>query len=212
MGATTPSTVAATTITTSGQVFLSNTGATTASKYSQIQNTGAQLIFGIETSAGGAVLVNGSPYAAVFSNQASYPVQIGSGNTLVASFSSTGLAVTGAVTATGNITAYYSSDSRLKENIVPIQNALVKIDQITGVNFDWTQDYINRNGGTDSMFLRKNTIGVIAQEIEKVLPEAVADRPDGFKAVRYELIVPLLIQAIKELKSELNELNSKLNK
>ena len=130
--------------------------------------------------------------------------------TVGATTASTGAFTT--VTATGNITAYYSSDSRLKENIVPIQNALVKIDQITGVNFDWTQDYINRNGGTDSMFLRKNTIGVIAQEIEKVLPEAVADRPDGFKAVRYELIVPLLIQAIKELKSELNEINSKLNK
>ena len=113
----------------------------------------------------------------------------------------------GEIRATNNVIAYYSSDRRLKENIVPICNALEKLGTITGVNFDWTQEHINSSGGEDSMFLRKNTVGIIAQEIEKILPEAVADRPDGFKAVRYELIIPLLIQAINELNSKVDSLH-----
>ena len=118
----------------------------------------------------------------------------------------------GEIRATGNVTAYYSSDSRLKENILPILNALAKTTQIQGVNFDWTQAYINDHGGVDSTFLRKTTVGVIAQEIEKVLPEAVVDRDTGYKAVRYELIVPLLIQAIKELDAKVDLLQAQLNK
>jgi len=116
--------------------------------------------------------------------------------------------VTGEIRATGNITAYYTSDRSLKENIVPIAKALEKIDAITGVNFDWTEEYINDHGGEDDFFMRKNTVGVIAQEIETVLPEAVAMREDGLKAVRYELIIPLLIQAIKELKAEVQSLKA----
>ncbi len=116
--------------------------------------------------------------------------------------------VAGEIRATGNITAYYTSDRSLKENIVPIAKALEKIDAITGVNFDWTEEYINDHGGEDDFFMRKNTVGVIAQEIETVLPEAVAMREDGLKAVRYELIIPLLIQAIKELKAEVQSLKA----
>jgi hypothetical protein len=108
-------------------------------------------------------------------------------------------ATTGELRATDNITAYYSSDRRLKENIEPILNALDSLLQINGVRFDWKDGEIEKRGGEDGYFVRKRDIGVIAQEIESILPEAVATRDDGIKAVRYELIVPLLIQAIKEL-------------
>ena len=61
-------------------------------------------------------------------------------------------------------------------------------------------------GDVDPMFSRKQDVGVIAQEVEEVLPEIVADRPDGYKAVRYEKLVPLLIEAIKEQQKQIEEL------
>lgn len=112
----------------------------------------------------------------------------------------------GEIRATNNVTAYYSSDRRLKENIKPIENALSKLGQIRGVTFDWTDEEIEKRGGIDGYFVRKNDIGVIAQEIEGVIPEAVATREDGYKAVRYELLVPLLIQALKEQQVQIEEL------
>ena len=71
-------------------------------------------------------------------------------------------------------------------------------------------EYIQNKGGVDGYFIRKHDVGVIAQEIEKVLPEAVATRTNGEKAVKYEMIVPLLIEAIKEQQSEINNLRVQL--
>lgn len=114
----------------------------------------------------------------------------------------------GDIRATGNITAYYSSDRRLKENIANIANALAKLQAINGVEFDWTDAYITQHGGLDNTFMRKHDVGVIAQEIEAVMPEVVVQRSDGFKAVKYEKIIALLIEAIKELKSEVDSLKN----
>jgi len=115
------------------------------------------------------------------------------------------------IRATGNITAYFGSDKRLKENIKPLENAIDKIKSIRGVEFDWTDEDIERRGGEDGYFVQKHDVGVIAQEIEEVLPEVVRDRDDGFKAVQYEKMVPLLIQAIKEQQNQIDELKDKLN-
>jgi hypothetical protein len=112
------------------------------------------------------------------------------------------LIVTGSIDATGDITAFATSDIRLKENIKPIANAIDKINQIGGYTFTWNDDKdlvsIHNHTGID--------VGVIAQEIELVLPEVVKTRDNGYKAVKYEKIVPLLIQAIKEQQKEINEL------
>ena len=97
--------------------------------------------------------------------------------------------VNGSVTATGNITAY--SDLRLKTEIDTIDSALEKVSHIRGVTFT-----MNDERGT----------GVIAQELEQVLPEAVFDNEDGMKSVAYGNMVGLLIEAIKELKAEVEEL------
>jgi hypothetical protein len=110
------------------------------------------------------------------------------------------LIVTGSITATGDITAFASSDERLKDNITPIEGALEKINQIGGYGFDWNDN--SEHSGHD--------VGVIAQEIEKVLPEVVVDRDNGYKAVRYDKIVALLINAIKEQQLQIDELKSKL--
>jgi hypothetical protein len=115
----------------------------------------------------------------------------------------------GEIRATNNITAYYSSDSRLKENVNLIEDALGKLSKINGVSFDWTDDYINHHGGEDGFFIRKHDVGVIAQEIKEVLPEVVAQREDGYLAVKYDRIIPLLIQAIKELQEKVETLEGK---
>ena len=112
----------------------------------------------------------------------------------------------GEIRAKDNITAYYSSDERLKTNIEKIDGALEKISQIDGVIYDWNETYLKDHGGVDGYFVRERNSGVIAQQVEKVFPNVVADRADGYKAVRYELLVPLLIEAIKELKQEIAEL------
>jgi hypothetical protein len=120
--------------------------------------------------------------------------------------------VTGEIRATNEITAYYGSDVRLKENIQPIENPLEMISQIRGVYYDWTDEHIARRGGEDGYFVRKHDVGVIAQEIEAVLPEVVATRDDGFKAVKYEKIVPLLIEVVKAQQQEINQIREELNK
>jgi hypothetical protein len=119
--------------------------------------------------------------------------------------------VAGEIRATNNITAYYSSDLRLKKNIVPIQNALSSLNKIRGVRYEWTDDYIKKQGGEDGYFVRKDDVGVIAQEVQKVLPEIVVEREDGYLAVKYDRIVALLIEAVKELQVEVEELKKKQN-
>ena len=96
--------------------------------------------------------------------------------------SSAALTTVGAINATNDVVAYYSSDKRLKENIIPIDNPIEKLLQISGVEFDWkplTEEekrFIHPHDGHD--------IGVIAQEIEEVLPDVVETRENGYKAVR----------------------------
>ena len=113
----------------------------------------------------------------------------------------TGLAVTGAITATGNITAAFSSDSRLKENLEKIENSLDKVEKINGYTFNWN-DKSDQN-------TEVRDVGVIAQEVEEILPEVVIDRVDGYKAVYYEKLIPLLIESIKELKTRIEVLENK---
>lgn len=105
----------------------------------------------------------------------------------------------GRIDASNDVVAFSTSDKRLKNNITPIKNALNKISQVQGIEFDWVEkEGVHGNEGHD--------VGVIAQEIEKVLPEVVTTRDSGYKAVKYEKIVPLLIESIKELKAEIEEL------
>jgi len=114
----------------------------------------------------------------------------------------------GDVNATGDVVAYYSSDKRLKDNIVRIENPLEKVEKIGGYTFDWNDNQQTYTG---------KDVGIIAQEIEEVLPEIVTTRDTGYKAVKYEKIVPLLIESIKELKTivetqqkEIKDLKNKL--
>ena len=110
----------------------------------------------------------------------------------------------GAVIASGDITAFGSpSDIKLKYNIENIPNALEKLLTLNGVNFNYKKD-------------GARSTGVIAQEVEKVLPEVIyeATNPEGtehFKAVRYGNMVGLLIEAIKEQQTHINSLQEQIN-
>ena len=110
----------------------------------------------------------------------------------------------GEIWAYGDIVANKSSDRRLKKKIKNIKNPLDKLSKINGVTFEWKKadekmkKEVHSHEGPD--------VGVIAQEIEEILPEIVATRDNGYKAVYYEKLVPLLIEAVKELKAEVDEL------
>jgi len=109
------------------------------------------------------------------------------------------LGTAGLIRATNDVVAFYSSDERLKDNLIKIGNPLDKISQLNGYEFDWiVNQEIHPNEGHD--------VGVIAQEVEKVIPEIVETRESGYKAVKYEKIVPLLIEAIKEQQVQIDEL------
>ena len=94
-----------------------------------------------------------------------------------------------------------------RSNIKPIENPIEKIKQISGNTFEWIEDTntvgkVHGNVGKD--------VGVIAQEIEAVLPEIVTTRDSGMKAVKYEKLVALLIEAVKEQQKQIDELKAKL--
>lgn len=114
----------------------------------------------------------------------------GSGNIGIGTTSpSYKLHVIGDIAYTGNI--YDVSDLRLKENITPLTNAIEKVSALRGI-------YFNLKGESPS----KREVGVIAQEVERVLPEVVSEDDKGYKSVDYSKLTPLLIEAVKELKKE----------
>ena len=113
--------------------------------------------------------------------------------------SNTGISVTGTMTASSNVTA--NSDIRLKTNIVTIEDALAKTLSLRGVTFDRTDIESN------------DQIGVIAQEVEEVLPSLVhIDEDTGIKSVAYQNIVAVLIEAIKEQQVQIDELREEVKK
>ena len=122
---------------------------------------------------------------------------------------------TGALAITGDITAY-ASDERLKENITPITNAVNKVKAITGVNYNW-----NDLAGTFGYENKNTQVGVLAQDVQKVLPEIVVPAPfddnngvsksgENYLTVKYEKLTPLLIEAIKEQQQQIELLQQQV--
>lgn len=122
----------------------------------------------------------------------------------------------GEIRATNSITAYYS-DKRLKTNIQTINNALDKVDQLSGITY--TQNSLAEQFGYNDY---RSQVGVLAQDVQIVLPQAVKLAPfdidkngnsvsgENYLTVQYEKLVPLLIQAVKELKQEVESLKEKI--
>jgi hypothetical protein len=184
------------TVTNASNVYISNN--VIAGTNTTITNSHSLHIGGGRTFMGGA----GSPTVPTLAirnvdtglySSAVNTLNVSTGGTLAATFNSTGN-----FTAVGTVTA--NSDIRLKDNIEIIPNALEKVSQIRGVTF-------TRNDQEDK---EKRHAGVIAQEIEKVLPEVVMEDSEGIKSVAYGNLVGLLIEAIKEQQEQINNLKKEI--
>lgn len=116
-------------------------------------------------------------------------------NTVNGNLTVNGFLSASTITCSGDIIAFSTSDERLKDNIVVLSNNLKNLDVINAYNFDWKPES-GRSG---------KSVGVIAQEIEKILPTAVITRSDGYKAVDYEQITAYLLGCVKELYNLLPE-------
>jgi hypothetical protein len=170
----------------SSAVTIANTGVT-----SNVAGTGVTVSGGT-----GAVTISIGQAVATTSN-----VQFGSiGVGMAASGTS------GRIDAANDIVAFSSSDIRFKENITPIENALEKISKISGNTYDWKAENKAEHG------YEGNDVGVIAQEIEAVLPQLVQTRENGFKAVKYDKLVALLIEGIKEQQTQIHSLTIEIEK
>jgi len=116
--------------------------------------------------------------------------RVGVGTTIPSS----ALQVTGTITC---IDINSTSDVRLKENIHSIDNALDKVNSISGITFDWIEN-------------KQSSAGVIAQEVEQILPEIVHEN-EGNKTVNYNGLIGLLVEAIKEQQDQINNLKARLD-
>ena len=115
-----------------------------------------------------------------------------------------GVGISGALNVGGDVVAYASSDERLKDNIELISNPIEKVQSLKGVTWNW-------NENADELQQSLPNVGVIAQDVEKVLPQLVTDRDNGFKGVDYAKLTGLLIEAIKDQQKQIDELKSKLS-
>lgn len=131
-------------------------------------------------------------------------VKIGTLGTLDASLNSTpfALEVGGNIRADGDVIAFATSDERLKTNITKIADPVDKLNQLNGYEFDWS----------DESEFKGHDVGVLAQEVEQVLPEVVTTRDNGHKAVKYDKMIPLLIECIKQQQIEIDQLKKQINK
>jgi len=125
-------------------------------------------------------------------------------NSLGIGMAATGTA--GRIDASGDVVAYSTSDKNFKENITPIENPIEKIRMISGNTYDWKADMKEFHG------FEGNDVGVIAQEIEAVLPQLVTTRETGYKAVKYDKLVALLIEGMKAQQNQIDNLTIEIEK
>jgi hypothetical protein len=175
---------------TADRIVLTSTTTVPTCNNGTIYNHGGQIRF----CTGGAFVNLSSPWTV--SGTDTYLTTL-TNNLAIGSTASSGykLNVAGDIQAVG---FYYSSDERLKDNIKPIENALEKIKKINGVTFTWKKD-------------DKADLGVVAQNVETVVPELVMADKEGMKSVKYGNITALLIEAVKAQQVEIEELKKKIS-
>jgi hypothetical protein len=145
------------------------------------------------------------------SSQVTLSSTTGGGTASNVQFNSLGIgmaasATAGRIDASGDVVAYSTSDKNFKENITPIENPIEKIRMISGNTYDWKADMKEFHG------FEGNDVGVIAQEIEAVLPQLVTTRETGYKAVKYDKLVALLIEGMKAQQNQIDNLTIEIEK
>ena len=119
-------------------------------------------------------------------------------------------AVTNEIRCAGDIQGLMSSDMRLKTGIMSFDDPVGMLSKISAFTHSWTAAELERRGGVDGTFVRERELGVSAQDVRDVFPEAVGERADGMLAVNYEKLVVPLIAAVQQLAAEVRELKAKL--
>ena len=102
----------------------------------------------------------------------------------------------------------------MKDNIFIIEDPIDKIKRLRGVEFDWNKDNAP-DWAADGEYLPSGSlhdIGIIAQDVQKVFPEAVLERDNGYLAVKYEKLVAVLIEGVKEQQKQIEKLTDRINK
>jgi hypothetical protein len=179
----------------SGAVTIANTGVT-----SNVAGTGIS----VSGATGAVTITNTGVTSAVAGTGVSVSGATGAVTFSIGQAVATTSAVTFAsVTATGDIVAYSTSDKRHKNNIQLIPNALEKVSKLNGVTWEWNDDV------EDVTKLSPKT-GLIAQEVQEVLPEVVTERENGFLGLDYSKMVGLLVEAIKEQQTQIAELKAEV--
>ena len=110
-----------------------------------------------------------------------------------------GLTVAGPISSTGDIVAFYSSDNRLKDNLVPI-DSFNYVNNLTGYEFDWNER--SKRTGTGK--------GIIAQDLHKIDKSLVRENSEGYLSVDYISLIPILIEEVKRLSKEIELLKNKV--
>ncbi len=112
------------------------------------------------------------------------------------------VACTNGLHCAGDVVAFSSSDERLKEDVSEMTNCLDKVLSLDAINFKWNDKQSTYEG---------RDIGLIAQQVEKIAPEIVETRKSGYKAIKYEKIIPLLVGAVQEQQLEIDDINKELD-
>ena len=188
------------TITATGSVTMGTPSSiTTSSSNSVSSGTHSHLLSGYLALSGGTMTGD--------LNVSSYNIT-GATLYLTSNIRCSGITASSNITATGNITAYYTSDRRLKQNINPLTMGLDTIAKLKPVTYNWND---LAKGYNEVVDMSKTNIGLIAQDLEEVIPELIHGMYNSdIKGIDYIQLIPVLIQSIKELKLEVDELKNKL--
>ena len=156
----------------------------------------------LSTGDGNVFIGNGAGYNELNSNRL-YIANAADGFPLVyGEFDNRTLSVYGTLTLDD---AALASDGRYKKNIQPLGSSLDKVMGLAGVSYEWKTDQLKGRG-----FREGRQIGLIAQEVEKVLPELVHTDSKGYKAISYDKLAPVLIEAMKEQQKEIKDKDAEI--
>lgn len=189
-----------------------HTNSNSTNAFCRYMNSYSSLVIGQTSNAGGALLSGVPALAAVINMESNYGLYFGTNGTIRMFISNGGTVTVNSLSGSGNRTVYSdsagaltnsSSDRSMKQNIVDSAYGLQQTLALRPVSFNWKTELQSKLGA-------QNEIGLIAQEVQPIIPEVVGTNSDGTLSLDYAKLVPVLINAIKELKAELDALKASL--
>ena len=177
-------------------------GTDTTGNYVATMTAGAGITVGTATGEGSTPVITNTGVTSITGTANQVVASASTGGvtlSLPQSIATTSAVAFASVSATGDIVAYSGSDKRLKNNIINISDAVTKVRKLNGVTWKWNDD-------VNEVTKTAPTTGLIAQEVQEVLPEVVNEREDGYLGIDYSKMVGLLVEAIKEQQNQIDSL------